>query len=74
MYQPMTALVGSETNEIFADYQRGNLRSGVIILRIARKSGAVFRKLFLTPQKSGFHKLSFARHSRRLTFKSAFDL
>jgi hypothetical protein len=64
----------SETNEIFADYQRGNFRSCVIILGPAYELGAVFGGLFLTPQKSGSNNVSLARDCHRFTFKSAPDL
>jgi hypothetical protein len=52
MQEPMSAVVEPEMNETFADYQRGNLRSRVIILRFTHKSGAVFKRIFLIPQKA----------------------
>jgi hypothetical protein len=66
----MTFLVKSEKNSIVVDYQRENLRDYVLIARPDHKSGAVFRKLFLTPQKNDFNKLSLARYPRRFTFKT----
>jgi hypothetical protein len=47
----------SETSEILANCHPRDLRSHLIILRLACKSGAIFRRLFVTPRKSGFNKL-----------------
>jgi hypothetical protein len=47
----------SETSEILANYPPGDLRSHVIILRLAHKSGVVFRRLFVTHRKRGSNKL-----------------
>jgi hypothetical protein len=41
----------SETSRILANCHPRDLRSHVIILRLVRKSGAVFRRLFVTPWK-----------------------
>jgi hypothetical protein len=62
--------IQSETRGILANCHPQDLRSHVIVLRLAHKSGAVFRRLFLTPWKNGFNKLWVIRYSRRFAFKS----
>jgi hypothetical protein len=67
--EPMVVFGESETSEIVANYHQRDLRIHVIILRLAHKSGALFRRSFVTPRKSDFNKLWLIRYSRRFAFK-----